>query len=263
MFPRAVAILWFMCAWPLGFAQSERPSTVIVPNFKDFTIRTRRVLEDSRSSEEVLYLKGARQRIEAASKSADLEHSWEATILYQCDQRRVVTLQPEFKTCHERPLKESSESQQPKAGGPLPSSTAILNPDVTITSSSVDTGEPRTVGRFTAHHIKTEIQIESKPGAKTQSSTREVDGWYVEIPGLGCHEPGNMSGGFAWFTTAGIDRIAFKERGMGPRGYPIEETICTTESGRTNTTRIELIDSSATPLDPQLFEVPPNYSSAR
>ncbi len=71
MFPRAVALLWLMCAWPLGFAQSERPSTVVVPDFKDFTIRTRRVLEDSRSSEEVLYLKGAQQRIEAASKSAD------------------------------------------------------------------------------------------------------------------------------------------------------------------------------------------------
>jgi len=184
-------------------------------------------------------------------------------ILYQCDQRRVVTLQPEFKTFHGRPIKESSESQQPKAGSPLPSSTAILNPDVTITSSSVDTGEQRRVGRFTAHHIKTEIQIESKPGAKTQSSTREVDGWYVEVPGLACHEPGNMSGGFAWPATLGLDRIALNEKGTASRGYPIEETIRTTESGRTNTTRIELIDSSATLLDPQLFEVPANYSSVR
>src|ERR1700680_4126306 len=86
---------------------SESPvlPKIVVPNFPDLTIKTRRVDSDSRSSKDILYLKGARQRIESGSENADIDHSWTASILYECDRRRILTLNSSTKTFHERAIK--------------------------------------------------------------------------------------------------------------------------------------------------------------
>lgn len=49
--------------------------------------------------------------------------------------------------------------------------------EVKETIDSIDTGERRQFGRYTARRVKGRIQVEPSPGASTQASVETVDGW--------------------------------------------------------------------------------------
>ncbi len=241
----------------LTFLMSATLASLIVPNFSDLTIRTRRN-DTANSRDETLYLKGARQRREYVR-----DKPVKATFvnISLCDERKRIDLNDDARLYAELPIVDWSEQRKPARSVPT---TDMTGPDVTITTDSIDTGERRQQGAYTARHVKIRITVESGPGASTPSSVEERDGWYIDLPGLGCEDSGQRNG-FVYATlTAGgrHDRIHFKRLGAAPAGFPLEETITKTEQGKSTVSKLELLEISEARLDDALFKIPGGYSPA-
>ena len=95
-----------------------------------------------------------------------------------------------------------------------------------------------------------------------RASVTEVDGWYVDLPGLGCEESRSVGFSYLMASSGKRDRVQIKRLGTAPRGYTVEETSRKGETGLTTISKTELIEFSEAPLDASLFEVPAGYSPA-
>ncbi len=230
----------------------------VVPNFSDLKIKTRRSGQLS-SFTETLYLKGARQRQEYVY---DELFNLSPASISRCDDRKRIDLNVDAKLYAEVPI--ADWSQQRKGARPVPPGE-MTGAEVTITTDSVDTGERRKLGTYIARHVRITIKVEAGPGAATPSSMEERDGWYVDLPGLGCQDSGQGIGFLhASFRPAGRpqDRIHVRRLGTAPAGFAIEETTKRTENGSSTTGKVELVEFSEAPLDDALFDVPAGYSPA-
>ena len=228
-----------------------------IPNFSDLTIKTRR--NDSvDSATETLYLKGSKQRREY---SRDKPSKMKFVSISRCGERKRIDLNEDARLYAELPIMDWSERR--KRAGPIPPSE-MSGAEVTITIDSIDTGERRQQGVYTARHVKIRTTVESGPGAARPSSTEERDGWYIDLPGLACEDPGQGIGFlYATFTAGGRhDRIHFKRLGTAPAGFPLEETTTKTEQGKSTVSKLELLEFSDSSLDDSLFQVPRGYSPA-
>ena len=246
---------------PAILAQTLSIPAFVVPTFADLTIKTRHSFgtTSSRGTTEVLYLKGARERREFLDEQPGNRRSNYATIM-QCDQRRSVQLNPEAKLYSVSVLEDWSA--QVKRGRPAPEGQGA---DVTTTFDAADTGERRPAGHYVARRVRTTVTVEPSPGANTPPSTRETDGWYMDLPGLGCSDSATT----AYLTVGEVvgpggirDRHHYKTKGAASRGYAIEETTRFTQTGGTDVVRVELIELSEHPLDSSLFDIPRNYRPA-
>ena len=245
--------------------QSVAVPAFIVPDFADLTIKTRQAFGEQASPEisEVVYLKGPRERREYTVEGRRAGHSHHVMI-YQCDKRRTLELNTEAQIFGVSPFEDWSERlahlqpvEEPQPAGA----------DVTIATDVVDTGERRHFGGQVARRVRTRVTVQAMPGANTRPRTEETDGWYLDLPGLGCSDAGTMattiaSGYVVRQEGAREDRLHFKTLGNAPRGYPIEETHRYTEAGRSTITKLELVDLSELPLDTALFELPSGYRPA-
>ncbi len=246
---------------PAILAQTLSIPAFVVPTFADLTIKTRHSFgtTSSRGTTEVLYLKGARERREFLDEQPGNRRSNYATIM-QCDQRRSVQLNPEAKLYSVSVLEDWSA--QVKRGRPAPQGQGA---DVTTTFDAADTGERRPAGHYVARRVRTTVTVEPSPGANTPPSTRETDGWYMDLPGLGCSDSATT----AYLTVGEVvgpggirDRHHYKTKGAASRGYAIEETTRFTQTGGTDVVRVELIELSEHPLDSSLFDIPRDYRPA-
>ena len=241
--------------------QALSTSGFVVPAFADLTIKTRHSFGPSpaRGTTEVLYLKGARERHELLYEQSERRSLDYATIM-QCDKRRSVQLNTEAKLYFVSVLRDWSAEL--KRGRPVPEAQGA---DVTTTFDAVDTGERRLVGRYAARRVQTTVTVEASKGANTPPSTRVTDGWYIDLPGLGCSDAATTVSfliGEAVQPGGLPDRHHHKTKGTASRGYPIEETTHFTQTGRTTVDRVELIDLSEHPLDSSLFDIPRDYRPA-
>ena len=228
-----------------------------IPNSSDLTIKTRR--NDSfDSTVETLYFKGSKRRREY---SRDTPSKMKFVSISRCDERKRIVLNEDARLYAELPIIDWSE--QRKRARPLPP-TEMTGAEVTITIDSIDTGERRPQGAYTARHLKIRTTVESDPGAAMPSSTEERDGWYIDLPGPGCEDSGPRNGFVYAMLIAGgrHDRIHFKRLGTAPAGFPLEETTTKTEQGRSTVSKVELLEFSDSPLDDALFQVPQGYSPA-
>ena len=246
---------------PAILAQTLSIPAFVVPTFADLTIKTRHSFgtTSSRGTTEVLYLKGARERREFLDEQPGNRRSNYATIM-QCDQRRSVQLNPEAKLYSVSVLEDWSA--QVKRGRPAPEGQGA---DVTTTFDAADTGERRPAGHYVARRVRTTVTVEPSPGANTPPSTRETDGWYMDLPGLGCSDSATT----AYLRVGEVvgpggirDRHHYKTKGAASRGYAIEETTRFTQTGGTDVVRVELIELSEHPLDSSLFDIPRDYRPA-
>jgi hypothetical protein len=244
----------------LMFAASLGVPKFLVPNLPDLMIKTRQTLGDWQSPvTTTLYVKGARQRTETVFERAQADGISGATI-QQCDERRGFNLNERDKLY--APFKIEDWSERLKKSRPVPL-TQVSGAEVTVTVDSIDTGERRQFQHYTARHVKVKTQVEPGPRASTPASVEETDGWYIDLPGLGCQE--QTLGGVA-FTRLGSgnrqDRFQIKWLGKGPRGYPIEVTTLTTEAGNKTISKVELLEISEAPLNPSLFDLAAGYRLA-
>jgi hypothetical protein len=230
---------------------------LMVPNFPDFTIKTRRTDGSRQSTEETLYLKGARQRSEYVIQNAG--SSLDGVTITQCDEKLRFNLNTKEKTYASFPIEDWAT--RAKRARPTPPQE-MTGADVVVTLDSVDTGERRKMGSHELRHVKTTTKVEPGVGAVMQPSITEVDGWYIDLPGLSCRESRGVGFGYVVATSGKRDRLQIKRLGTAPHGYAVEETSRQTESGRTTISKAELLKFSEAPLDASLFEVPAEYSPA-
>lgn len=230
---------------------------LVVPNFPDLTIKTRRTDGSRTSNVDTLYLKGARQRSEYVMQNA--ENSIDGVTITQCDEKLRLDLNKKEKTYASFPIEDWTTRL--KRARPAPQGE-MTGADVTVTIDSIDTGERRAMGSHELRHVKTTTKVEPGPGAVMQPSVTEVDGWYIDLPGLGCQESRGVGFGYLAASSGKRDRVQIKRMGTVQRGYTVEETTRRTEAGRTSISKVELLEFSEAPLDASMFELPIEYRPA-
>ena len=230
---------------------------LVVPNFPDLTIKTRRTDGNRHSTEETLYLKGARQRSEYVIQNAG--STMDHVSITQCDEKLRLNLNTKEKTYASFPIEDWAT--RAKRARPIPP-PEMTGADVTVTIDSVDTGERRKLGSHDLRHVKTTTKVEPGAGAVMHPSITEVDGWYIDLPGLSCRESRGVGFGYVVATSGKRDRVQIKRLGTATHGYAVEETSRQTGAGRTTISKVELLEFSEAPLDASLFEVPAEYSPA-
>ena len=237
-------------------------STFVVPNFSDATIKTRVTRGLQRPMVETLQLKGPKERLETSRDSAGPTSPFH-TQIWQCDESRYISLLDGIKTYRIFPIPHLGDG----ADRHLPPVPKHESPLVTITTDSEDTGDRRQMGSYQAKHIKTTVTVEPSKDASATASKMEVDGWYVDLPGLACHsgernEQPPFSGWLIQSARGGHDSFKYVKIGSANVGYPVEETSTVRSENNTIINKVELIEFSDKPLDASLFEIPAGYAEA-
>lgn len=228
-------------------------SHIIVPDFPDLTIKTRITMATNAVIDTTSYFKGPRQRTEQTFESSPQKGS---VVITQCDQGSIFFLDPQQKTYLTRPVDPTQWKDTRKA-----SQRSVDPVDVIVTNDSADTGERRSVGTYEARRVKSTTTIDGHEDAGVPSSKRETDGWYIDLPGWNCRDDSGREHGIVMASLGQrIPHFVFRQLSTARRGFPIEETTVTTQSGRSTTSRTELLEISETLLDPALFEVPADYT---
>jgi len=248
---------------PLASAQDS--SQWVVPSFNDLKIKTRETRGLMTPQVSSWYFKGARERNEHGPAAARPGFIPFLISILECDQKASIRLHPHFKTYTISVAHESASSEERHR----PNRPLADGPDVTISIDSVDTGETKPIGSYQARHLKTTFTIQPSKGAATKPGKVEADSWYLEIPGLGCHQEPSR---FEWTRlyapllsheySEHRDHIEIKKNGAEPRGLVIEETVRELSDGNRIVNRTELVEVSADLLDQSLFEIPPRMSSS-
>jgi hypothetical protein len=226
----------------------------------DLRITTLTSFDGKHAARHTVYLKDNRQRMEMQPQDPTTLWSETATV-YQCDQNRLLQISQRYRTYDYVPLEQNGF---PSAKAQLVSpAVGAKGGEVNVTVDSVDTGEHKTVGSYTARRVKTTIRFESGPGACMASSLTETDGWYVDLPfDLACRKQPRRAG-FSYLSSSSChDRLTIKRVGDAEVGYPIEVMTTKTEAGPATVTKTELLEFSEAMLDPVLFELPEGYSPA-
>lgn len=217
----------------------------------DTKIKTRNSMM-GHSTESTVYIKGARERTEAASMGMGPG----LVILTQCDQKRIVTINPQANTCMVMPL--GGESGAAGAAAPAAGGSSRKGGTITFNVNTVDTGERQKMLGLNARHIKSTMNAESSADACSKTSLHtESDGWYADIaPALSCSmgamPPPSGAGG----RSACQDTVRFKHTGGGFPGYPLKQTTTMQAEGHSFTTVSEVVELANGPLDASLFEMP-------
>jgi hypothetical protein len=245
----------------------------VVPNVPDLTIKTRETVDLPQSTvrTNTLYFKGAWQRRElylqfpsALPTQRTVRH---ATIT-RCDERRTLELNHEARLYARSPLNFIGRDIYYWVRLPWRrrSEPATFGAEVKITVNTVDTGERRQVGSYSARHVITTTTTEPSPGANTRPSESVEDGWYIDLPPAGCWDAGDghfFLSGSVVRPGGAPDRMNVEFRGAGRRGFAIEEmTRRRGEHEPPVTTRVKLIEFSEAVLDELLFDVPGGYRAA-
>jgi hypothetical protein len=202
------------------------------------------------STDSTVYIKGARERTEAASMGM----APALVTLTQCDQKRIITINPQANTCMVMPLGgESAADAAPAAAG-----AGRKGGTITFNVNTVDTGERQKMLGLTARHIKSTMNAESSADACSKTSLHtESDGWYADIApafhcSMGMMPPPSGAGG----RSACQDTVRFKHTGGGFPGYPLKQTTTVQVEGRSFSTVSEVVELTNAPLDASLFEMP-------
>ncbi len=180
------------------------------------------------------------------------------TNIYQCDQGVRIFLNESSKTYDSIPADPMQMHKTARVAPEIPPSGG----EVTVTTDSVDIGERRPVGSYQARHVKTTVTAEPGPEAVSHKSTTEIDGWYLDLPGLYCQDTSRRRMGWSTAWPGRRDRVVFKQIGTASRGFAIEETTTKRDGEKVFVNKTELLEVSEKPLDESLFQVPPGYSPA-
>ena len=210
----------------------------------DTKIKTRNTMMGN-SSESTVYIKGARERNEAAS----IGMGPGLVTLTQCDQKRIITINPQANTCMVMPL--GGESGATADGG-----AGRKGGTITFNVNTVDTGERQKMFGLTARHIKSTMNAEASADACSKSSFHnESDGWYADIaPALHCSM--GMTPPPSGDRSACQDTVRYKHTGAGFPGFPLKQTTTMQAEGHNFTTVSEVVELTNAPLDASLFEMP-------
>jgi hypothetical protein len=237
----------------------------LVPNFPDLMIKTRSTFGIQSPRQTVLFLKGPRQRMEYGPSIALRDNrSFAMATITQCDQGDVYHLNSFNKTYmmfHER-LRDLPQDSTRPTRHLTDSAPAVTGTEVVVTIDSVDTGERRDYGSYQARHVKTTVTVEPGKGADSLPGRADIDGWYIDLPGLNCHEEQmeSLLPPMAMVRPGRHEHRTIKRLGTAPHGFTVQETAKIKEGGNIVINKTELLTISEDQLDPLLFELPEGYT---
>ena len=151
--------------------------------------------------------------------------------------------------------------------------TYVINTDV------VDTGERKVMfGHLARHLITKEKRIGGPENCYGGNAEREIDGWYIDYDALPLSQRPKAGVSAHLVAHTGsigsshcFDKIEAHHTGP-PKGFPLRETTTSTggttlpESNGTSqsfSSTTEVIEFMEAPLDPALFEVPPDFKKVK
>lgn len=218
----------------------------------DVTLKTRRTLSGPQAISTImaLQIKGPRRRTSSTFERAGVPTADPSVHLTQCDLKREVLLNGRTRIYAITPT--------PARGARRPVASDMRPISETVTVDAVDTRERRTFGPFTARHVVTTMTRE-RAGQSAPVSTRVQDGWYLDLPS-GCDA--DDIGAAVLMGGSASGRIEVKWKGTARSGWAVTEKITTVEQDYRSEATTTLVEFTAAPLDPALFEVPPGYRSA-
>jgi hypothetical protein len=231
--------------------------TLIVPHFRDLTIKTRERIGSAHSPNfetHAWYFKGARVRDEFQDEP---KPNWPQPKTYvrltQCDTKTFYFIDEKELEYQKSSIAEMAERQRDSLKG---------EPDqgeITVSFKSTDMGGRRQVGSYEARHIATTITFEPSADAGIQPARIDLDGWYIDLPGWdSCQDwPGTLA--WALELAPNHPKPRFILHWQGPRrGFIIEEKSWTTGQVQTEA-EVALVGVNEDPIDRSLFEVPKDY----
>lgn len=238
----------------------------------DLKITTRTTVM-GRSSENTVYIKGARERREMNFGGRS------TAMITQCDQQRMITISQN--RCVVIPTGGAGETSCPATpnigaigaamgremgGGERRAEAPRAGGVITITRNSTDTGERQEMFGYKARHIKTSMTSESSPDACNKANAKiETDGWYADLSvDFSCGEDSSARmlacGGMGAPRGGGDggcrDRVVMKGNGGAALGYPLKQTTTITSPQGTFTTSTEVTALTTASLDASLFDSP-------
>jgi len=226
----------------------------------DLKIVTRQSFNGRDTSTSTQYLSSARSRFQSANGIDNVEGHHLADIVHYGDvtnRNFILDLDAHEYTTYETDkrgiaLTAKSHPAPPRTGGQL---------DIWIESR--DTGERQELFGHTARHIITkERRVPGAASCSTASET-EIDGWYIDYSVLPVWRRPEHVG---TFLVGGDcrDKIEVHKSGVEP-GFAIKSTstskylLPSSHEPVTSVSVLEVIEFSEAPLDPALFEVPPDF----
>ncbi len=220
-----------------------------VAALSDTKIKTRNTAM-GHSTEGTVYIKGARERMEVNMGAGP-----SFVTVTQCDQKRIITINPQANTCMVTPLGANGGTASSTTS--LPSSGTTKGGTIIFNINTLDTGERQKMLGLTARHMKMTMNMESSPDACSKASMRtESDGWFADVaPQLSCSmgfTPPPSRGGKAGCQ----DAVSFRRTGSGHPGYPLKLTNTMQVEGHSITTTSEVVELTNAPLDASLFDMP-------
>lgn len=230
-------------------------------------------------SEDVLYMKGEKTRLQAHSQLPD-GSVHEQGFIDLCDSRKGIELDPQRREYRivelgddglakgwQKTMK-AQDSEKPTRGG-----------TVEVLTENIDTHESKEILGHSAHHWITKTKKVPGPGACTTADETEVDGWYIDyrVPPSTCsgrflekkYPPNAKSHAVGILAQSGcMDRFTFTGEQMN-HGMPVRMKQVTHFQGRmsdgkqgehVSTTEMEVTELSTESIDPRIFEPPASYS---
>lgn len=233
-----------------------RPS-IIVPNFRDLTIKTRERTGSPRApifQAHTWSFKGARVRDEFQDERQPNRPPSKLYVrLTQCDKKAYYFIDEKELEYEKSSIEEMAAQER---------DSLIGEPDqgeITITYTSVDRGGRRQIGSYEARHIATAITFDPSQDAGIQPARIDLDGWYIDLHGWDRCE--DWPGTLAWTMELAPNhpKPRFILRWHGPRrGFIVEETSRAT--GRVQSEAdVAFVGIDEGPIDHSLFEVLKDY----
>jgi len=247
----------------------------------DIKIR-RRISSGGGFVDNVLYLKGTRQR-EEMNRTPRGGRALDVAFLFQCDQKQFIWLDFTNRqyAVHSggEPAAAVMAFNEPQSA-PSPAVAAKLAAIkwrglLTETTTVTDTGERREMFGFTARHLKIETVWQAEPqSCDGPIARRETDGWYITLLyGIDCLPDisGTINRGVSFPQSRCLNhylshRYRYERKQVGPSqlGFPLKETTTLYgDRGLMEEVRTEVLELSTAPLDDALFEVPGDYTRTK
>jgi hypothetical protein len=241
----------------VAFVVPRTTPTIIVPNFRDLTIKTRERIGTARAptfQTHTWFFKGARVRNEYQDQPQPNQPPPKLYVmLTQCDKKAHYSIDEMELEYEKSSITEIAERERDLLIG------APGQGQITITYKSVDMGGRHRIGSYEARHIATTITFDPSEDAGIQPAEIDLDGWYIDLPGWDrCEDwPGTLA--WALELTPNHPKPRFILRWHGPRrGFIVDETSRVT--GRVQTeAEVAFVGIDENPIDRSLFEVPKDY----
>lgn len=254
MLPALTRIIATACL--VAFATPVTTPKLVVPNFRDLTIKTRErsgSADAPRFQTYTWYFKGARVREESQDEPTPNSPIPKGYVsLTQCDKKTYYLIDEKELQYTKSDIAEIAEKNrdflegQPDGG------------EVIVTFKSTDMGGRRQIGSYEARHIATTITFDPSENSGVKPARIDLDGWYIDLPGW--EMCADTPGTFAWaINTPNHLGPRFIWRSIGPRrGFIIAETSNTT-GGVQSEPDVAFVGVDEDPIDRSLFEVPKDY----